>query len=95
MADRINKTLLNKGRKSSYEKGKVFYKIFDTIDDKNVIYDDKNENKKRIPFYTPFVEQKKDIDRLSSLYSIKAPLQFFHADVAYLKFFAKSVVDPK
>ena len=95
MADRINKTLLNKGRKSSYEKGKVFYKIFNTIDDKNVIYDDKNENKKRIPFYTPFVEQKKYIDRLSSLYSIKAPLQFFHADVAYLKFFAKSAVDPK
>ena len=87
MADRINKTLLNKGRKSSYEKGKVFYKIFNTIDDKNVIYDDKNENKKRIPFYTPFVEQKKDIDRLSSLYTVDGPLQFFHADVAYLNFF--------
>ena len=95
MADRINKTLLNRGRKSSYEKGKVFYKIFNTIDDKNVIYDDKSENKKRIPFYTPFVEQKKDIDRLSSLYTVDGPLQFFHADVAYLKFFSNSAVDPK
>ena len=31
LADRINKTLLNKGRRSSYEKDKVFYKKFNTI----------------------------------------------------------------
>ena len=30
LADRINKTLLNKGR-SSYEKDKVFYKKFNAI----------------------------------------------------------------
>ena len=91
-ADKINSTLLNKGRRSSYEKDKVFYKLFNRIEDRNIIYED-DEN--RIPFYTPFVEQKKDIDRSSSLYTINGPLQFFHADVAFLKFFAKSAVDPK
>ena len=92
-ADKINNTLLNKGRRSSYEKDKVFYKIFNTIEDRNIIHEDDDES--RIPFYTPFVEQKKDIDRSSALYTVNAPLQFFHADVAFLKFFAKSAVDPK
>ena len=38
--------------------------------------------------------KKKNIDR-STLYSVNGPLQFFHADIAYLKFLAKSAVDPK
>ena len=82
-ADKINKTLLNKGRRSSYKKDKVFYRIFNLIEQKDVIYDDNDdENKARTPFYTPFVEQKKNIDRLSSLYTVDGPLQFLHADVA-------------
>ena len=84
---------MNKGRRSSYGKDKVFYKIFNAVEDRNIIYEDDDES--RIPFYIPFVEQKKDIDRSSSLYTVNAPLQFFHADVTYLKFFAKSAVDPK
>ena len=80
LADKINSTLLNKGRRSSYEKDKVFYKLFNTVEDRTIIYEN-DEN--RIPFYTPFVEQKKDIDRSSSLYMINGPLQFFHADVAF------------
>ena len=56
LSDKINKTLLNKGRRSSYEKDKVFYKIFNTIEDRNIIYEDDED---RIPFYTPFVKQKK------------------------------------
>ena len=36
-ADRTNTTLLNKGRRSSYEKDKVFYKLFNTIQDRNII----------------------------------------------------------
>ena len=55
---KITKTLLNKGRRSLYEKDKVFYKIFNSIEDKDVIYDF-NDEKPRLPFYTPFVEQKK------------------------------------
>ena len=91
LADRINKTLLKKGRKSSYEKDKVFYKLFNAVENKNIIYEN-NEN--RVPFYTPFTPQKKNIDR-STLYTVNGPLQFFHADVAFLKFLAKSAIDPK
>ena len=90
-ADKINQTLLNKGRKSIYQKDKVFYNLFKKIDDKDVIYD---KEKERIPFYTPFTPQKKDIDR-STLFSLNGPMQFFHADIAYLQFLAKSAVDPK
>ena len=90
-ADRINKTLLNKGKKSSYEKDKVFYNLFKNVENKNIIYE---ENKDRVPFYTPYIPQKKNIDR-STLYSVNGPLQFFHADIAFLKFLAKSAVDPK
>ena len=93
-SDKITRILLNKGRKSSYEKDKVFYKIFNSIEDKDVTYDFNDENT-RLPFYTLFVELKKDIDRSLSLYSIDAPLQFFHADIANLQFFSKSAVDPK
>ena len=88
--DRINTRLLNKVRKSSYEKDKVFYKLFKKLENEDVI-----EENSKISFYTPFVEQKKDIDRSSALYTVNAPLQFFHADLAYLQFFAKSAVDPK
>ena len=77
-ADNIARTLLNKSRKSAYEKDRVFYKIYKSLEDKDVIYDSK---KTRIPFYTSFVEQKEDIDRSSALYSVNAPLQFFHIDV--------------
>ena len=90
-ADKINQTLLNKGRKSIYQKDKVFYNLFKKIDDKDEIYD---KEKERIPFYTPFTPQKKDIDR-STLFSLNGPMQFFHADIAYLQFLAKSTVDPK
>ena len=90
-SDKINKTLLNKGRKSSYEKDKVFYNLFKKIENKNIIYE---KDESRVPFYTPFVPQKKNIDR-STLYTISGPMQFFHADIAYLHFLAKSAVDPK
>ena len=94
LADKINRTLLNKSRTSSYEKDKVFYKIYIRLEDQEIIYDD-NEEKERIPFYTPFVEQKQDINRSSMLYSINGPMQFFHADVADICFFSKFAVDPK
>ena len=51
--------------------------------------------KAKIPFYTPFVKQRKDIDRSSALYSIKAPFKLVHADIADVRFFSKSAVDPK
>ena len=45
--------------------------------------------------FTPFVEQRKDIDRSSTLYSIKAPFKLMYADIADVRFFSKLTVDPK
>ena len=75
-----------------YEKDKTFYKYYLDLEDKNVLYE--NENMKaRIPFFTPFVEQKKNIDHLSALYSIKVAFELVQADVADIRFFSKSTVD--
>ena len=49
--DRLNERVLNKVRKSSYEKDKVFYKLFKKLENEDVI-----EENSKIPFYTPFVE---------------------------------------
>ena len=89
-ADKINLRLLNKLKKSSFDKDQVFYRLF-----KKLETEEEEEEDDQLPYYTPFVEQRKDIDRSSALYSINGPLQFFHADLAYLQFFAKSAVDPK
>ena len=47
-----------------------------------------------MPFYTPFVEQKKDID-WSTLNSFKGLFQLLQVDIAGVRFLAKSTVDPK
>ena len=52
-ADRLNVRLLNKIKKSSYDKDQVFYKLFKKLESKE---EDVIEESK-IPFYTPFVEQ--------------------------------------
>ena len=93
LADKIHRTLLNKSRTSSYKKDKVFYKIYIRLKDQEIIYDNDNKEKERIPFYTPFVEQKQDVNRSSTLYSINDPMQFFLA--IFVFFFSKSAVDPK
>ena len=41
-----------------------------------------------------FIDQKKDIDRSSTLYSIKTLFELFHAVIANIKFLSKSTVDP-
>ena len=58
--------------------------------------EDKNFYQKtdKIPLTTPFFENKTDIDR-STLYSISKPFEKVHADIADLRFLAKSAVDPK
>ena len=52
-ADRLNVRLLNKIKKSSYDKDQVFHKLFKKLEseEKDVIEESK------APFYTPFVEQ--------------------------------------
>ena len=79
--NRINISFLGKAKKSMYEKDKVFYKYYLDLEDKNVLYKSKDP-KKSSPFYTLFVEQKKDIGRSSALYSIKTPFELMHADIA-------------
>ena len=92
-ADQLNARLLHKIKKSSYDKDQVFYKLFKKLESKKE--QDVIEKESKVPFYTPFVENKKDIDRSSALYTVNGPLQFCHADLAYLQVFGKSAVDPK
>ena len=86
-ADRINKTLLNKTRKSFYKEDKIFYKFYLELENKNILYQNDEGTKTRIPFYTPFVEQKKDIDHSSALYSVTMPFEPAHLDIADIHFF--------
>ena len=85
----ITKKILRKLSKSTYEKDLVFKNIYDELDEKESL-----EQKEIIPLRTPFIEQKKEIDR-STLYSVEEPLKKFHADIADIRFFSKSAVDPK
>ena len=49
-ADRINRSLLGKAKKSLHEEDIVFYKYYSHLEHKNVLY--KSEDpKKSIPFY--------------------------------------------
>ena len=88
--EKINKNLLNKAGKSVYEKDRVLYKLYNEIENRDTIFDEEDE---KIPFCVPFIEQKKDINRLSTGYSIKAPFELFHADIANIKFLSKYAVD--
>ena len=85
----ISKNLLKIINKSTYQKDRVFNELYQKLEDKDF---DKDNDK--IPLRTPFFEKKGDIDR-STLYSIGRPFQRVHADIADLRFFAKSAVDPK
>ena len=42
----------------------------------------------------PFIDKKTNIDHLT-LYSFQKPLEMLHADIADLRFLAKSAADPK
>ena len=85
----ITKKLLKKLDKSPYQKDRVFKGIYQKLEDKELA-----EADDKIPLKTLFVEKKGDIDR-STLYSVEKPFKRVHADIADLRFFAKSAVDPK
>ena len=86
---KLSRNLLRKLKKSTYQKDRVFSELYQKLEDKHF---DKNND--QIPLTTPFFEKKGDIDR-STLYSIGKPFQKIHADIADLRFLAKSAVDPK
>ena len=71
-----------------YNKDDIFVKLYEQIEDKNFY---KNEN---LPLVTPYIDKKSNIDH-STLYSISRPFEALHADIADLRFLAKSAVDPK
>ena len=86
--NKITKSLLKKAKMAPYNKDDVFVKLYEQIEDKNFY---KNEN---LPLVTPYIDKKINIDH-SMLYSISRPFEALHADIADLRFLAKSAVDPK
>ena len=63
---RINKMLLKKSRTSVYDKDKVFYKIYNLLEDKETIYENTENGKTIISFYMLFDEQKKGYQQILS-----------------------------
>ena len=51
--ENLSRTILNKARKSTYDKDKVFVNLYNQLEDKN-IYQNNN-----LPLVTPFVNKKK------------------------------------
>ena len=83
----LDKKLLNKLKKWKYESEKLFYKLVNLIDSKNVFDDGK------APTKTDYVE-KRENDR-STFYSFDGPFQLLHADVGNLKFLGKNTTFPQ
>ena len=85
----LSRALLNKVKKSTHGKDIVFVNLYNQLEDKN--FYQKNNN---LPLVTLFVTKRSNIDH-STLYSISKPFELLHADIADLRFLAKSAVDPK
>ena len=88
--NRLTKSLIKKAKTSFYDKDKVFVNLYGQIEDKDFF---KKENE-TLPLVTPFVDKKTNIDH-STLYSFHKPFEILHADIADIRFLAKSAVDPK
>ena len=86
--ENLSRTKLNKARKSTYDKDKVFVNLCNQLEDKK-FYQNNN-----LPLVTPFVNKRSNIDH-STLYSIGKSFELLHADIADLRFLAKSAVDLK
>ena len=84
----LSRLILNKARKLTLDKGKVFVNLYNQLEDKNFY---KNDN---FPLVTPFVNKRSNINH-STLYSISKPFESLHAEIAEFRYLAKSAVDPK
>ena len=84
----LSNSLLNKAKKSTYDKDKVFVSLYNELEDKN-FYQNNN-----LPLVTPFINKRSNMDH-STLYSIGKPFELLHADINDLRFLANSTVDPK
>ena len=81
-SERLNKQLIKNIKRSKYDKDINFLRHYNQIENVNL------DEKEQIPTFTPFVENKKDIDK-STLYSFNGPFQLLHADIADIRFFFK------
>ena len=88
--NRLTKSLIKKVKTSFYDKDKVFVNLYGQIEDKDFF---KKENE-TLPLVTPFVDEKTNLDH-STLCSFHEPFEMLHADIADIRFLAKSAVDPK
>ena len=79
VTDQITKSLINKAKKSSYAKDKVFVNIYNELENKNFI------SSESLPLMTPFISQRKDVDK-STLYSFKSPFEALQADLVDIQF---------
>ena len=84
----LTKSLFKKSKIAAYNKDNVFVKLYEQLEDKNIY---KNGN---VSLVTSFVDKKNDIDH-SKLYSFSKPFEAMHADIADLRFLAKSAADLK
>ena len=87
-SEEIKNTHIKKARRSNYAKDKFFSTLYANISEK-----EKFQAEPIIPSHIPFVEKKSEIDR-STLYSFGGPFELLHADIADIRFFAKSAADP-
>ena len=87
--EEIDKRLLKKLKKSSYDKDNLLLKLINLTE--NDIGQIKKTN--QIPTNTDYVK-KGEIDK-STLYSFDGPSQLVHADVANLEFLGKSATVPR
>ena len=87
-AGNLSNSLLNKAKKSMYDRDKVFVNLYNELEDRN-FYQNNN-----LLLVTPFFNKKSNIDH-STFYSISKPFELLQADIADLRFFAKSAVDSK
>ena len=86
-SEKLNKNLIKKIKRTSYEKDNIFLRLYESVERVNV--DEVNE----IPTFVPFLENKKSINN-STLYSFNGSFQLLHADIADIRFFSKSAADP-
>ena len=88
-ANSITKLLVNRAKKLTYAREKVFVEIYKNIKNKSAI----SATKLTIPLTTPSIEEKNVSDR-STLYSFKGPFEALQADIADIRFLARSAADP-
>ena len=67
----LSRSILNKARKSAYDKDKIFVNLYNPLEDKN-FYQNNN-----VPLVKPFVNKRSNIDH-STLYSISKPFELFY-----------------